>query len=123
MPLDTQKTENGEDQESRINKGVELMLQYRRNQTPEKFDKTESMKGEKMLSLTLTFSALISVLFLCVGGIIGWLYQQHVQTTTIPLLHPEMFDENGNVVPDEIISFRFEGVENLISDEGEFEED
>ena len=124
MPLDTQKNENGEGQESRINKGVELMLQYRRKQTPEKFDKTESMKGEKMLSLTLTFSALISVLFLCVGGIIGWLYQQHVQQQQMSYfpVHPEMFDEHGNLVPDEVISFRFENAD-LIHDEEELEED
>ena len=25
-----------------------------------------------------------------------------------PQVHPEMFDKNGNLVPDEIVAFRFE---------------
>jgi hypothetical protein len=25
-----------------------------------------------------------------------------------PQVHPEMFDQNGNLVPDEIVAFRFE---------------
>ena len=77
-----------------------------------------------MLDVTLTFTALFSVLFLLVGGIIGWLYQQHVQqqqTSYFPV-HPEMFDEHGNLVPDEVISFRFENAD-LTHDEEELEED
>ena len=45
---------------------------------------------------------LISVMFLMIGGIIG-LYQQHQFYTATPALHPEMFDVNGNVIPDEIL--------------------
>ena len=32
-----------------------------------------------------------------------------VQDTTPQYSHPEMYDENGNPLPDEIIAFRFEG--------------
>ena len=27
-------------------------------------------------------------------------------------MHPEMFDEHGNVVPDEVIAFRFENADD-----------
>ena len=61
-----------------------------------------------MLTLALTLGTLISVLFLFVGGIIVWLYKQHQQRNDISEMHPEMYDLIGNVIPDEIIAFRFE---------------
>ena len=63
-----------------------------------------------MLTLALTLGTLISVLFLCVGGIIGWLYKEHQQRTNNLEMHPEMYDLKGNVIPDEIIAFRFENL-------------
>ena len=63
-----------------------------------------------VLTLALTLGTLISVLFLCVGGIIGWLYKEHQQRLIIPEMHPEMYDLKGNLIPDEIIAFRFENV-------------
>jgi len=41
---------------------------------------------------------------------IGWLARQHSYETTpqIVYTHPEMFDENGQLVPDEIVAVRFE---------------
>lgn len=98
------------------------MLQPRRNDAQEQLDKTNIRWENKMSNVTLVLSTLISVLFLMVGGIIGWLYQQHIQQTTIPLLHPEMFDEHGNVVTDEVISFRFENADLMYGEE-ELEDD
>ena len=54
-----------------------------------------------MLAAELTIFSLVSILFLLVGGVIGWLTKQ-----------PEMFDNNGNVIPDEIIAVRFENYDN-----------
>jgi membrane protease subunit (stomatin/prohibitin family) len=54
---------------------------------------------------------MMSVMFLMIGGIIGWLAQQNnlfVTSQTMPSLHPEMYDENGNILPDEILAVRFE---------------
>lgn len=65
-----------------------------------------------MLSITLTICTLISVLFLCVGGIIGWLAKEHFISQKTPFLHPEMYDDVGNVIPDEIIAFRFENMDD-----------
>jgi len=73
-----------------------------------------------MLAVTLTFSAIISVMFLLVGGVIGYLVKEYVierNSTYIPM-HPEMFDENGQIIPDEVLSVRFEnGLEDLSQDD------
>jgi len=63
-----------------------------------------------MLAVTLTLSTIISVLFLAVGGVIGYLLKEYAierNTTYIPT-HPEMFDENGQILPDDILAVRFE---------------
>ena len=40
---------------------------------------------------------------------IGWLARQHhLEQQYVAYTHPEMFDEHGNVVPDEIVAVRFE---------------
>lgn len=58
----------------------------------------------------LTFSVLFTFMFFVLGGIIGWIIKQsqYENMYGIPNLHPEMFDVNGNLVPDEILSVRFE---------------
>ena len=39
----------------------------------------------------------------------GWIARDYMLNyREIPRPHPEMLDENGNLVPDEIIAFRFE---------------
>ena len=60
--------------------------------------------------VTLTLTTVVSVLALLVGGMIGWLARQHSYETTpqIVYTHPEMFDANGQLVPDEILAVRFE---------------
>ena len=61
-----------------------------------------------MLAVTLTIGTLVSVMFFFVGGMVGWLAKEHVYNTQPVYTHPEMFDENGNVLPDEILAVRFE---------------
>ena len=60
--------------------------------------------------VTLTLTTVVSFLALLVGGMIGWMARQHSYETTpqIVYTHPEMFDENGQLVPDEIVAVRFE---------------
>ena len=60
--------------------------------------------------VTLTLPTLVAFLALLVGGMIGWMARQHSYETTpqIVYAHPEMFDENGQLVPDEIVAVRFE---------------
>ncbi|QBP05931.1 hypothetical protein [Synechococcus phage S-H68] len=63
-----------------------------------------------MLAVTLTLSTIISIMFLLVGGVIGYLLKEYVierNSTFIPT-HPEMFDENGQIIPDDVLAVRFE---------------
>ena len=62
------------------------------------------------LIVTLTLTTVISLLALLVGGMIGWMARQHSYETTPQTVytHPEMFDANGQLVPDEILALRIE---------------
>lgn len=65
-----------------------------------------------MESTIVYFSATVSFIFLCVGVIAGWtaneklhefLYAGQVE----PRLHPEMYDEEGQWINEELLSVRF----------------
>ena len=62
------------------------------------------------LAVTLTLMTIVSILAILVGGMIGWMARQHSYETTpqIVYTHPEMFDANGQLVPDEILALRIE---------------
>jgi len=62
------------------------------------------------LIVTLTLMTVMSALALLVGGMIGWMARQHSYETTPQTIytHPEMFDANGQLVPDEILALRIE---------------
>ena len=64
--------------------------------------------------VTLTLTTVVSFLALLVGGMIGWMARQHSYETTPQVIytHPEMFDENGHLVPDEILALRIETHDN-----------
>ena len=63
----------------------------------------------------------ISIMFFIVGVLIGWVARDYMMNyREIPRPHPEMFDINGNLVPDEIVAFRFE---NNYDDDSEEEDD
>ena len=72
-----------------------------------------------MLASELTFFCLITILFLLVGGVIGWLTRMQLDENQIRRIytHPEMFDENGNIIPDEILAVRFENDYDYDEDE------
>tara|TARA_A200000113_G_scaffold166600_1_gene151278 strand:+ start:180 stop:362 length:183 start_codon:yes stop_codon:yes gene_type:complete len=49
-------------------------------------------------------------MFLVLGTVVGWMAKDYVlqrDSKYIPL-HPEMFDENGQIIPDEVLAVRFE---------------
>ena len=66
------------------------------------------------LAVTLTLTTVVSFLALLVGGMIGWMARQHSYETTpqVVYTHPEMFDANGQLVPDEILALRIETHDN-----------
>ena len=64
------------------------------------------------LIVTLTITTVMSLLSLLVGGTIGWIARQHSYEKNLSHAsypsHPEMYDENGNLIADEIVAFRFD---------------
>ena len=72
-----------------------------------------------MLAITLTFSALFSVMFLVLGSVVGWIAKDYViqrDSKFIPT-HPEMFDENGQIIPDTVFAVRFDNDMDLDPDD------
>ena len=71
------------------------------------------------LVVTLTLMTLVSILAIMVGGMIGWMARQHSYETTpqVVYTHPEMFDANGQLVPDEIVALRIENNYDNTDDE------
>ena len=63
----------------------------------------------------------ISFLLFCAGLLGGWIARDYMMNyQEFPKPHPEMFDENGNLVTDEVIAFRFEnynGTEDIDDEE------
>ena len=64
-------------------------------------------------TVTLVIFSMMCFTFLILGGIIGWLAQQNnyvnMQNRNDAFAtHPEMYDENGMLIADEIVALRFE---------------
>ena len=71
----------------------------------------------------MTITTIVSFLALLVGGMLGWMARQHSYETTPQTVYtqPEMFDANGQLVPDEILALRIEN--NYDTNEDSDEED
>jgi hypothetical protein len=62
-----------------------------------------------MLAVSLVFGSFLIILFLIVGVVIGWVAREYMMSyREIPRIHPEMFDNQGNLIPDEVLAIRFE---------------
>lgn len=74
------------------------------------------------LSVILTFTTLFCIMFLLIGLIVGWIFKQYQveRIYGIRNIHPEFFDNNGNLIPDEVLSVRFE---KGFFDEDDYDED
>ena len=64
-------------------------------------------------SVLLVIFSILCFTFMVLGGIIGWLAQQNnyvnMQNRNDAFAtHPEMYDENGMLIADEIVALRFE---------------
>jgi hypothetical protein len=76
-----------------------------------------------MVAVSLVFGSFLTVLFLIVGLVTGWVAREYMMNyREIPRLHPEMFDTQGNIIPDEVIAFRFENTDYDYDDDNEDEE-
>ena len=62
-----------------------------------------------MLATSLVFGSFMTILFFIVGLLSGWVAREYMMNyREIPRPHPEMFDSQGNLIPDEVIAFNFE---------------
>ena len=92
-----------------MNKGVEFLLR-----TPPKPTYILSGWRKKMEQAIIALSVMVGILTLGFGAILGYLIRAYLQDTTPQYSHPEMYDENGNIIPESLIAFRFD---NLVDDE------
>lgn len=62
-----------------------------------------------MLAVSLVLGSFLIILFLIVGVVLGWVAREYMMSyREIPRIHPEMFDNQGNLIPDEVLAIRFE---------------
>ena len=105
--------------EDHIDRGFEFILKggksAQRKPTP---------KGGRLMTtdIALTLFLPVSLLFFFVGTLIGWVARDYMMNyREVPRPHPEMLDINGNIIPDEVIAFRFEN--NYDDDETDEDDD
>ena len=91
-----------------INKGVELLMRRHTSLPIENLTRRKHMEAA-----LITIGVFTGILTLTVGFLVGYILRTYIQDNNHQAYtyHPEMFDENGQLVPDEIISFRIEGDE------------
>ena len=100
-----------EDDLTDINKGADLLL--RETKKP---DQLQSKWRRKMEQAIIALSIMVGILTLGFGIIAGYLIRAYLQDSTPQYSHPEMFDVNGNPLPDELLAIRFEGDLNETDD-------
>ncbi len=75
-----------------------------------------------MLAVSLVFGSFLTVLFLIVGLVTCWVSREYMMNyREIPRPHPEMFDQQGNLIPDEVIAFNFENYYDYDTEEDDDE--
>ena len=76
-----------------------------------------------MLAVSLVLSSFLTILFLIVGVMLGWVAREYMMNyREIPKLHPECYDEHGNIIPDEVVAVSFQ--EGFFDDDDEdYDED
>ena len=92
-----------------INRGFELILTGGKKKSKPSHLSIINLGGRSMLAISLVFGSFLTLMFLLIGIIGGWVARDYMMNyREIPRPHPEKFDEMGNLVPDEIVAFRFE---------------
>ncbi len=64
-----------------------------------------------MLVTALVLGAFLILNFLLIGGVVGYLTYGYLAAQTANVVvpdHPEFFDEDGNMITEELITIRFE---------------
>lgn len=65
-------------------------------------------------SILIYFSVALSLVFLAIGGLIGWIWNDKTnqflyatQEEEVDYVHPEMLDDNGHWINEELLTVRF----------------
>ena len=64
-----------------------------------------------LTAVVVIMTAFMIVGALMMGVLIGWVWKANVDATAYEVpadMHPEMFDQYGRLLPDELIAVRFE---------------
>ena len=103
-----------------IDRGFEFILTGGKKKSKPLHITILTIGGKQMLAISLVFGSFLTILFLIVGAIGGWVAREYFMNYHDVKVHPEMFDGNGNLVPDEIVAFRFEN--NYDNDEEDIDD-
>jgi len=95
-----------------IDRGFEFILTGGKKKSKPLHITILTIGGKQMLAISLVFGSFLTILFLIVGAIGGWVAREYFMNYHDVKVHPEMFDGNGNLLPDEIVAFRFENYDN-----------
>ena len=72
-------------------------------------------------SVILFFSAVGMMFTLILGGVVGWIYKDTVDSNTykrqLDNLHPEFLDGNGSFINEELLAVRFMDDDDLDDDD------
>ena len=103
-----------------FNRGIEFILSGGKRKQPKGFH-INFFGGRKMVATDLVLTSLIGVLFLLVGLMGGWILREYMLNyQDSPKLHPEFYDQHGNIVADEVIAVSFqEGYFDKLDEEEE----
>ncbi len=103
-----------------FNRGIEFILSGGKRKQPKGFH-INFFGGRKMVATDLVLTSLIGVLFLLVGLMGGWILREYMLNyQDSPKLHPEFYDQHGNIVADEVIAVSFqEGYFDKLEEEEE----
>ncbi|QPX47979.1 DUF2973 domain-containing protein [Synechococcus phage S-SRM01] len=78
-----------------------------------------------MLAISLVFGSFLTILFLIMGMVIGWVGREYMMTHQEGpkqiAYHPEFYDKDGELIDQEIVSVRFE--QGYFEDDFEMEEE
>ena len=102
-----------------IDRGFEFILTGGKKKSKPLHITILTIGGRQMLAISLVFGSFLTILFLIVGAIGGWVAREYFMNYHDVKVHPEMFDGNGNLLPDEIVAFRFENYDNNEEDDSE----
>ena len=70
------------------------------------------------VEISLVIGSFVTILFFLTGILIGWTAREYMKNyREIPIIHPEMFDTQGNLIPDDIVAFRFENYDSENNEE------